>query len=180
MLLNLSSPELHKKLKLQANIAIARTVVVVMCAFVAAFIASSLAGKALLQKQQKSTQLEADRTSLLLNAQGQTSVSETTKRLNAQVAAVQKIQKRYTQWTPLIGAFSKLTPDGITIQSINLSQLSGKLTFEATASTRDAYVAYEKILQASPLFSDVQFPLQTKKTGISFTKSITIVGLPKP
>ncbi len=180
MLLNLTSPQVHKNLKLRASIAIARTVTVVACMFVLAFIASALVGSSLLEKQAQETQLEADRSTLLLNAQGQASISETTKRLNTQVAAVQKIQKRYVQWTPLVGAFSNLTPADITLHSMHISQATGKLTFEATAKTRDAYVAYEKILQASPLFSGVQFPLQTKKTDISFTNSATIVGLPKP
>ena len=80
----------------------------------------------------------------------------------------------------MIAKFSALTPSGIALQSMSFSQNAGKLTFSATAETREDYVAYEKILQASPLFKNIEFPLQTKKANIAFTFTASLVGLPTP
>lgn len=179
MLLNLTSPDVHATLKLRAYIAVARTVTVTLLLAIVAFTASAVGGRYILQKHAADKQQEAERSTLLLNTLGQASITETTKKLNAQVLVLQKIQQRYVQWSPIIAEFSALTPDGITITSVQLSQSTGKLTFEAKAKTRDAYVAFEKILQANPKYSDVEFELQTKKTDITFSHSVTIVGIPK-
>lgn len=180
MLLNLTSPAIHSSLRTRANIAVARTVVVVLTVALAAFVGSALVGESFLSAKAKEAQQEVERSTLLLNAQGQASITETTKRLNTQISVLQKVQSRYVQWTPIIAKFSALTPKDITLHSIQFSQLTGKITFEATAKTREAYVAYEKILQGSELLTKVQFPLETKKVDINFTNSISLVGLPKP
>lgn len=178
MLLNLTSPDIHQTLKLRAQTAVARTVVTVLLGCAAAFIASAVVGGSLLEQRVTREEQAAERSTLLLTTQGQASISETTKKLNAQVAELLKIQKRYVQWGPTISAFAALTPDGITIQSIHISQTTGTLTFEAVAKTREAYVNYEKVLQASSQYRNVEFVLQTKRSDISFSYGLTLANLP--
>jgi len=180
MLLNLTSPEIHKTLKLRATIAIVRTAVVVLTLGFVGFLASTLIGASLLGQKAKTLQADVERSRLLLKAQGQTSIGDTTKRLNAQVTTLQGVQKRYVQWTPIIAQFAALTPLTVHVRNLHLDQRTGQLSFDATATTREAYVAYEKILQDSPLLQDVRFPLQTQRTDITFASVLTLIALPKP
>lgn len=171
MLLNLISPQMREALRQHVLSSAVRTLVVVIIGVEVLFAGALFTGDLQLKAKTKSLQQEAERSSLLLRSQGQATVADTTKLLNSQITALQSLQKRYVSWLPVFQTFSALTPPGISLQSIDFNQKTGRITFQGVAETRESYTQYEKVLQGSPLLANVTFPLQTKKTGLSFNIS---------
>jgi uncharacterized protein YoxC len=169
MLLNLISPQMHETLKQRILLSTVRTFIVVILGVEVAFAAALFVGDYQLSVKAKRLLQEADRSTLLLRSQGQATIADTTKLLNNQVNALQEIQERYVPWAPIFQNFSDLTPTGIALTNIHFNQTTGKVSFRGTASTREAYVHYEQVLQSSTLLKEVVFPLQTKKFDIEFT-----------
>ncbi len=168
MLLNLISPQMRETLRQRVILSTARTLIVVIIGVELVFTGALAFGDFQLRAKTKTLTQEADRSTLLLRSKGQATVADTTKLLNSQVRTLQDLQKRYVRWTPIFKTFSDLTPAGITLTGIEFSQVTGKATFRGVAATREAYTAYEGILQGSSLLSKVVFPLQTKKTALGF------------
>lgn len=168
MLLNLTSPQMREALKQRVLLSTVRTLVVVVVCVELLFVGILFAGDLQLKAKTKKLVQEADRSTLLLRAQGQATVADTTKLLNSQIRTLQDVQKRYVAWVPIFQTFSELTPAGISLSGIEFNQATGKITIRGTAETREAYTNYEKVLQGSPLLTNVSFPLQTKKTTLGF------------
>jgi Tfp pilus assembly protein PilN len=168
MLLNLISPQMHETLRQRVILSAARSLVIVVVCVEIIFASVLFAGDLQLKAKTKSLSQEADQSSLLLRAKGQATVADTTKVLNSQIKILQDLQKRYVRWVPIFKTFSDLTPEGITLTSIQFSQSTGKVKFSGVASTREAYTNYETVLQKSALLQDVVFPLQTIKTALVF------------
>lgn len=178
MLLNLTSPQMREALKQHVLSSAVRTLVVVVIGVEVIFAGVLFAGDLQLRAKTKNLTQEAERSSLLLRAQGQATVADTTKLLNSQITALQSLQKRYVSWLPVFETFSDLTPAGVSLQSIDFNQKTGRVIFQGTAETRESYTQYEKILQGSSLLSNVTFPLQTKKTGLSFNITASFEAAP--
>jgi hypothetical protein len=170
---------MQKELKLRAISAMIKTVVFAIISLEIIYAISLVVGTSLLNKKASDLALDADRAALLLRSQGQSTVSDRIKELNSQISVLQNLQKRYVSWSPLISKFTSMTPSGIKLSSLIFDQKTSTLNFIGQAETRDAYIQYEKILQQSDLVSDVVFPLQTKKSDISFSISVNLKNLPK-
>lgn len=177
MFLNLTTPELRLEIRTRLSIGLVRGTVITLLAIAGVAILTSGAGLLLLQMKAKDVEAEANQSTLLLQAQGQSSIAETTSKLNSQILALQGVQKRFQKWTPMLEQFAALTPAGVTLESLSVNQATNKITFSGIAATREAYTNYEKVLQNSSVISDVIFPLQTKRTDLEF--SLT-AGLKKP
>lgn len=180
MLVNLTSPAMKNELKLKMIFVMVRTFIITLISLLTIMGLSIFIGANLLNKKANDLSLEAERTKLLTQSQGQTSITDRIKEVNLQIVALQALQKRFVAWSPIISNFAALTPKNIKINSISVDQKSASLTFSGKAATRDAYINYEKILQQSDLVTDVIFPLQTKKTDLNFSISVNIKNLPKP
>lgn len=168
MLLNLISPQMRDALKQRVLLSMVRTLVVVVILIELVFAGILFAGDLQLKAKTKTLAQEAERSALLLRAQGQATVADTTKLLNSQIKTLQDLQKRYVAWVPIFKSFSDLTPPGIMLTGIDFNQGTGKVTLRGVAATREAYTNYEKVLQGSTLLENVTFPLQTKKTTLGF------------
>ena len=177
MFLNLTTPELRSEIRTRLTIGLVRGAVITLLAVAVVAILTSGAGLMFLQLKEKDVRAEANQSTLLLQAQGQSSIAETTLKLNSQIIALQSAQKRFQKWSPLIEQFAAITPAGVTLESLSLNQTTSKITFSGVAATREAYTNYEKVLQNSGIVSDVIFPLQTKRTDLEF--SLT-AGMKKP
>ncbi len=173
MLLNLISPQMRELLKQRVLLSTVRTLIVVVIGVELLFTAALFVGDLQLQAKTKRLTQEAERSTLLLRAQGQATVADTTKLLNSQVKTLQDIQKRYVAWVPIYQNFADLTPTGITLSGLEFNQSTRNVTVRGTAATREAYTNYEKVLQQSTFLQGVLFPLQTKKTNIEFTITAT-------
>ncbi|MFA6042569.1 MAG: PilN domain-containing protein [Patescibacteria group bacterium] len=169
MLLNLTTPDLRSEIRTRLTIGVIRSTLVTLLVIALLAILISGTGVVLLQMKAKDLAAEANQSTLLLQAQGQSSIAETTLKLNSQILALQGVQKRFQKWSPVIEQFAALTPAGVTLESLSISQGTNKLTFSGTAATREAYTNYEKVLQNSSIVADVIFPLQTKRTDLEFS-----------
>ncbi len=168
MLLNLISPQMRETLRQRVLLSSVRTLVVMVVCVELVFVGALTVGDFQLKAKTKRVTQEAELSTLLLRAQGQTTIADTTKLLNSQVKALQDLQKRYVSWVPTFNTVSELTPPGISLTSIAFDQGTGKISLRGVAATRESYTSYEKILQGSPLLTNVIFPLQTKKTALGF------------
>lgn len=180
MLVNLTSPAMKNELKLKMIFVLIRAFIITLISLLIIMGLSIFIGTKLLNKKANDLVLEAERTKLLTQSQGQTSITDRIKGVNLQIMALQALQKRFVAWSPIISGFAALTPKNIKINSIAIDQKNATLAFSGKAATRDAYINYEKILQQSDLVTNVIFPLQTKKTDLSFSISVNIKNLPKP
>lgn len=169
MFLNLSTPELRSEIRTRLAVGLVRGTVLTLLAVATVAILTSVLGLLFLQMKAKETKTEANQSTLLLQAQGQSSIAETTLKLNSQIVAFQGVQKRFQKWSPIIEQFAAVTPAGVTLESLSINQSSNKITFSGVATTREAYTNYEKVLQNSGIVSDVIFPLQTKRTDLEFS-----------
>jgi hypothetical protein len=180
MLINLTSPIMKNELKLRAIFIMVRTIIITLIILAAVFCLANLVGINLLKSKADNLTLEVEKTKLLNKPQGQSTVSDQIKLINSEISILQNIQKRYVNWSSIISKFSALIPRGIDLSAINIDQKTQTLTFTGTANTRDTYIQYEQILQKSDLISNVMFPLQTKKTNLSFSITATLKNVPKP
>ncbi len=169
MFLNLSTPELRSEIRTRLAVGLVRGTVLTLLAVSTVAIVTSVLGLLFLQMKMKEAKTEANQSTLLLQAQGQSSIAETTLKLNSQIVAFQGVQKRFQKWSPIIEQFAAVTPAGVTLESLSINQSSNKITFSGVAATREAYTNYEKVLQNSGIVSDVIFPLQTKRTDLEFS-----------
>lgn len=176
MLLNLTSPQMQKDLRQHVLLGAVRLVTLSLIGVAILGVAVAAVGAQQLGSRASSVKQEADQSTLLFNAKTEGSVATVTQRLNSQIRALLAIQKRYVTWTPLIQHVSSITPNTVTLNSVNCSVSTGKCSLVGIASTRESYTAYEKILEESPYFSEVVFPLVTKRTSIDF--NVTVKALP--
>lgn len=168
MLLNLISPQMRETLRQQVILSSVRTLVVMVVCVELVFVGVLAVGDFQLKAKTKRVTQESELSTLLLRAQGQVTIADTTKLLNSQVKALQDLQKRYVSWVPPFQKISELTPPGISLSGIEFNQATEKVTLRGVAATRESYTRYEKVLQGSTLLTNVTFPLQTKKTDLGF------------
>lgn len=168
MLLNLTSTQMQQTLREHVLLAAVRGVVLTLALTALVGIAIATAGLGQLKSRADTVKQEAAQSSLLLKAQAQGSIAETTQRVNSQVRSLLDVQKRYVFLTPLIQHIAAITPTAISLRTVGCSVKSGTCTVSGIAATREAYTAYEKTLEESDHFSDVVFPLMTKRTNLDF------------
>lgn len=90
------------------------------------------------------------------------------QQFNKKIAAVENIQNNYIVWTDFLIEFSKLVPDGTTIDSIDVS--ASQILISGQAKDRQDLLNLEKKLKKTDLFYNVEIPLEDllKKTNIDF------------
>ncbi len=175
MLLNLTSPQMQQTLREHVLLAAVRGVVLTLA--LTALVGTAIAGIGLAQLKSRASAVEqeAAQSTLLLNAQSQGSIAETTQRVNSQVRSLMDVQKRFVFWTPIIQHLASITPSTISLRTVSCSVKNGTCTVSGIASTREAYTAYEKTLEESDYFSNVVFPLMTKRTNLDFNVTMKAV-----
>ena len=90
------------------------------------------------------------------------------KNFNAQLSAVDSIQKEHIPWTKFLVRFSALVPKNVAIQ--NLSVNNQKVLIKGLAVSRDQLIELENNLKKDPLFTNVIIPLENllKRENIDF------------
>lgn len=103
-----------------------------------------------------------------LTTQFASSFNKGVQQFNRKVAAVKNIQNNYIVWTDFLIEFSKLIPNGTTINSIDVS--ADKILISGQAKDRQDLLDLEKNLKKSKLFTNVEVPLEDllKKSDIDF------------
>ena len=103
-----------------------------------------------------------------LTTQFASSFNKGVQRFNKKLAAVENIQDSYIVWTDFFIEFSKLIPNEITINSIDVD--ANKILISGQAKDRQSLLNLEAGLKKSNLFDNVEIPLENllKKTDIDF------------
>lgn len=97
--------------------------------------------------------------------------------MNKQISGVSTIQKKVVPWPEFLVSFSKIVPDGVVINSLQLETDSGApSTINGRANTREALLTFESELKKTPFLENVNLPFKNKldKTNAYFTITMTI------
>ncbi|NUM25166.1 MAG: PilN domain-containing protein [Candidatus Buchananbacteria bacterium] len=84
-------------------------------------------------------------------------LSQDVKNFNTQLNAVASIQSEYLLWSKFFIDFSKLVPTGIGLDSITIKE--NRILLTGIASTRDELLSFQKNLESSPLFFNIEVPI---------------------
>ena len=103
-----------------------------------------------------------------LTNQYASSFSQGVQKFNKKLTAAEKIYSTFTSWTKFLIQFSKLVPSDVVISSINIQ--GQKVLLSGTAQTRDGLIKFDSNLKQSPLFSNVETPLENllKRNDVEF------------
>ena len=105
-----------------------------------------------------------------------TSKSREIADINKLIKRVNTAQQKYYKITPTIMDMASSEPEGITLNSLNISYSKKTVALSGTASTREAFLNFQEILNNNPLFVHVESPVSdlTKKENISFNISANL------
>lgn len=84
-------------------------------------------------------------------------LSQDVKVFNNQLNAVAGIQAEHLQWSNFFINFTKLVPSGIALDSITIKE--NKILLMGISATRDDLLVFQKNLETSPMFSNIQIPI---------------------
>lgn len=97
--------------------------------------------------------------------------------MNRQISAAQTIQKTAVPWAEFIVAFSKVVPEGVVINSMQMEADANKRsTINGLAKTREALLDFESKLRDTPFIEKVNLPFKNKldKTDAYFTITLSV------
>ncbi|MBI5798918.1 MAG: pilus assembly protein PilM [Candidatus Yonathbacteria bacterium] len=79
-------------------------------------------------------------------------------------------------WSAVLAELTLRTPDGIAISMFSAPSFSGKMFLNGTAKNRATLNDYKKVLQDSPMLSEVELPLTNleQEAGIPFSVSFRL------
>lgn len=97
------------------------------------------------------------------------------KNINNTLIKVEKIQKEYIDWTPLLLEITEVIPENIQIDRINISQ-KNELSISGLAKDRQAMLILQKTLKEITWLEDFSIPPAqlTEKENIQFSFVIPI------
>lgn len=97
------------------------------------------------------------------------------KNINNTLIKVEKIQKEYTNWTPLLIEIANTIPQNIEISKININQ-KNELNINGLATDRQSLLTLQKTLEEITWLEDFTIPPAqlTEKENISFSFIIPI------
>lgn len=121
--------------------------------------------------------LAENRESLQADAPKETvSFYDDVRQLNKAAEFVLDLNERHWLPSSVLIEIAKLQPDGITLNTLQITAEKNELLLRGAALNRETLLMFEKQLSESVYFSNVELPLHaiTQKTDIDFTLSATI------
>ena len=90
--------------------------------------------------------------------------------INNKLILLEEIQEGFIRWSLLYDFISKNTPEGITLAGINIDKKVPSIIFKGHADNRDNLLSFKTILENSPIFKNIDFPIKNllQKENISF------------
>jgi len=90
--------------------------------------------------------------------------------INSMLNHISQIQKDFIAWSDLIENLANRTPAGITLSSVKTSKGKSLINIRGNAEQRDDLLTFKQNMEESPIYSEVEFPLQNilQKENISF------------
>lgn len=92
------------------------------------------------------------------------------EKMNRLLANVKETQKNYIYYDDLLLEITNLIPKDITLSNLSINIENKKATFKGRAKTRDGFLEFQKNLEASAIFNNIQAPISNmlKKENIDF------------
>lgn len=117
--------------------------------------------------------LEKNFSGLLENGSSSSSMTEIKnkiKEINKKLQKISGIQKDYFNFSYPLIEISKLLPQNVQINFLNLDKPKKQFVLSGYAKTRDDLLKFQKALEDSPLFANIKFPLDNLllKENINF------------
>lgn len=100
-----------------------------------------------------------------------TSMEDKIKKDNQLISRVYSKQKQLISWTPLIEELTRLVPDGIYLTNFNYHSANNQISLNGWSDTRENILSFQRALEGSAMFTDVQAPLSNllKRENIDFS-----------
>jgi Tfp pilus assembly protein PilN len=91
--------------------------------------------------------------------------------LNQQVNLIQTLRADHYNWSRALIEVAQLSNGGITLTSLQMDRVTGKVTVQGEASDRDNVLQFWNAVRSSYLFTDIDFPLTNleKDAGANFS-----------
>ncbi len=93
--------------------------------------------------------------------------------INSRLNHISQIQKNFIAWSYLIENLANRTPDGIAFSSVKINKEKSSINISGKAKLRDDLLMLKQNMEESPIYSEVEFPLQNilQKENINFNIS---------
>ena len=97
--------------------------------------------------------------------------SKQVRSINSDVGIVESIQSGYTEWSYMMENLMKTIPRDISISQFTANKNTNLVTINGLARTRDSLLDLKELLEASPNYENVEFPIKNllQKENINFT-----------
>jgi len=105
-------------------------------------------------------------------------IEETIKKVNNQLIDIHLKQKELIVWTPVLEELSKITPVEIYLGNFTYQSSLNRISITGLANNRDRLLFFQKQLEDSPYFIEIEAPLSNliKQTNIDFSFSFQPVA----
>jgi len=106
-------------------------------------------------------------------------IEGTIEKVNNQLIDINLKQKELIVWTPALEELSEITPNGIYLDNFAYQASLNRINITGLANTRDTLLFFQKQLEDSPYFVEIDAPLSNliKQTNINFSFSFQPVTL---
>lgn len=92
------------------------------------------------------------------------------KEANKLISQTYSRQEQLISWTPIIEKLTELVPDGMYLTNLNYQLADNQVSLNGWSNTRENILLFQKALEDSAMFTDVQSPLSNllKRENIYF------------
>lgn len=106
----------------------------------------------------------------------QSPVTQDVQLSNNSLRVAQQIQEEFIPWQNLLFTLSRITPDQVVINQLQITHEQDELRILGNAKNRDAFLTFKTNLENDPLFVEVLSPVSNllSKTDINFTLNTMI------
>jgi hypothetical protein len=167
-------PKIEQKYIAQEKLAVAFGKFLAISAVSYAIIIAGLIGwRVFLQNTLDNVDTDIKTKQAIIDREGNDQIRKEVIKENAAISDYLNFAKTNPQWSTVMTAFSKLVPSDIIITSLNANTKTGKIDLLGVGLTRDAVLALRSNIVNSPLFKDINLPLENlqKANNVTFSYS---------
>lgn len=165
LILNLIPQQLKKEIKFKRAYGLIKKMNYILVIITIVIAITLLIAKLLLQNNFNKV---VEQTSLITkNSQG---YNVKVRDINSRLNNISQIQNDFIAWSNLIENLANKTPTGITFSSVKISKEKSLINIRGKAKLRDDLLTFKQNMEESPIYSEVEFPLQNilQKENINF------------
>ncbi|MCG2695545.1 PilN domain-containing protein [Candidatus Parcubacteria bacterium] len=96
--------------------------------------------------------------------------------INFQMSQISQVQNDFMELSLLVEDLAAKTPENIALSLVKINRVPPSINISGYADTREGLLSFKKNLEESPVYFDIQFPLQNilQKENVSFEMSATL------